>query len=91
MQPAYRDTDADSQALLDNLRSHKYQALVLDTPVVQYLAATSSQCDLYPVGDSWETFDLAVAFPPDAPDGMVANVSASILRLQVRLFSRCRL
>lgn len=28
-----RETEADTQALLDNLRTHKYQALVLDAPV----------------------------------------------------------
>lgn len=36
---ACRDNDADTEAMLTNLRSHKYQALILDAPVVQYLAA----------------------------------------------------
>lgn len=69
--------------MLDNLRTRKYQALILDSPVVQYFAAIAEQCDLYPVGDPWETFNLAIAFPPDTPDQLPANISASIVRLQV--------
>jgi hypothetical protein len=34
-------------------------------------------------GDPFETFNLAIAFPPDAPTELPANVSASIVRLQV--------
>jgi hypothetical protein len=34
-------------------------------------------------GDPFETFNLAIAFPPDAPTELAANVSASIVRLQV--------
>jgi hypothetical protein len=34
-------------------------------------------------GDPFETFNLAIAFPPDAPTDLPANVSASIVRLQV--------
>lgn len=81
--PPFRDNDVDTAVMLDNLRIHKYQALILDSPVVQYFAAKAEQCDLYPVGDPFETFNLAVAFPPDAPDSLAANISASIVSLQV--------
>lgn len=79
-----RDNDVDTDIMLDNLRIRKYQALVLDTPVVQYLTAIAPSCDLYPVGEQWETFNIAIAFPPDVPIDLPANVSASIVRLQVR-------
>lgn len=48
------DNDADTAAMLEALRSHKYQALVLDSPVVQYFAAQAEQCDLFPVGECAE-------------------------------------
>ena len=80
---SYRDNDVDTGIMLNNLRTRKYQALVLDTPVVQYFAAIAPQCDLFPVGDQWETFNLAIAFPPTVPSDLPANISASIVRLQV--------
>jgi hypothetical protein len=36
--------------MLENLRTHTFQALVLDSPVVQYFAAQAEQCDLFPIG-----------------------------------------
>lgn len=33
--------------------------------------------------DPFETFNLAIAFPPDIPRVLAGNVSASIVRLQV--------
>lgn len=80
---ASRDNDAETAAMLDNLRTHTYQALVLDAPVVSYLASTATQCDLYPVGELFETFNLAIAFPADAPTDLSGNISTSIVRLQV--------
>jgi hypothetical protein len=44
------DNDGDTAAMLTNLRGHSYQALVLDSPVVQYFAAQAEACDLFPVG-----------------------------------------
>jgi hypothetical protein len=34
-----RDSDEDTKAMLRGLRSHKHQALILDAPVVQTMAA----------------------------------------------------
>eukprot|EP00878_Enallax_costatus_P013916 GHUV01014553.1.p1 GENE.GHUV01014553.1~~GHUV01014553.1.p1 ORF type:complete len:410 (+),score=93.34 GHUV01014553.1:1089-2318(+) len=76
------NNDNDTNTMLNNLRTHTYQALVLDAPVVSYLAATASQCDLYPVGGLFETFNLAIAFPPDVPTDLAGNVSTSIVRMQ---------
>lgn len=60
------------------------QALVLDAPVISFLVSTmNDQCDLYAVGEPFETFDIAIGFPPDAPDTMVSNISKIIVALQV--------
>eukprot|EP00775_Hariotina_reticulata_P008417 gene8417-8601_t len=77
-----RDNDDETRAMLDNLRTSRYSALILDTPVVQYFAAQATQCDLFPVGESFETFDLSIAFPENVPDALPQSVSASIVRLQ---------
>ena len=69
--------------MLDNLREGTYKALVLDAPVIDYTVATNAQCDLYSVGDSFETFNLAIGFPPDAPNSIITPISAAILDLQV--------
>ncbi len=45
-----RENDVDTDLLIENLRSGKYQALVLDAPVLQYLAGTDKLCDLFVVG-----------------------------------------
>lgn len=87
---ACRDNDVDTAALLDNLHTHKYQALVLDAPVVSYFASMADACDLYPVGDLFESFSLAIAFPPDSPTALAANISTSIVRLQVGMLAYCQ-
>jgi ABC-type amino acid transport substrate-binding protein len=78
-----RDNDEDTEKMLDNLRTGKYKALLLDAPVLEYIAATNPACDLYVVGDSFETFNLALEFPADFDDGLIGRMSAAILKLQV--------
>ncbi|KAI8474114.1 MAG: hypothetical protein J3K34DRAFT_495859 [Monoraphidium minutum] len=59
------------------------RALVLDAPVISYLVGTMNDlCDLYAVGEPFETFDLAIGFPPDAPDPLINDISKVIVRLQ---------
>ena len=79
-----RDNDEDTQKMLDNLRSGRYKALLLDAPVLEYIAATNPLCDLYVVGDSFETFNLALEFPADFDDALIARMSAAILKFQVK-------
>jgi hypothetical protein len=79
-----RDTNADTAAFVENLRTHRYQALVLDTATIMDMAAHAENCDLFPIGGAFQKFDLSVAFPQDAPDCFISNVSASMVRLQVR-------
>lgn len=80
-----RDTNADTQAFVDNLLSHKYQALVLDATTVLDMAwHYAASCNLIAVGDAFSLFDLSTAFPAAFPDDVIRNISASTLRLQVR-------
>jgi hypothetical protein len=68
-----------------NLPPPPPQALVLDAPVIAYLVATmNDRCDLFAAGQPFETFDIAIGFPGDAPDALVADVSRWIVHLQVR-------
>ncbi len=46
-----RENDNDTDVLIANLRSGQYKALVLDAPVVEYLAGTEELCDLFVVGE----------------------------------------
>jgi hypothetical protein len=41
-------------------------------------------CCTVPAGDPFETFNLAIAFPPDVPLALPQNITAYIVRLQVR-------
>jgi len=78
-----RITLEDTKALHDNIRKKKYQALVLDAPVLRWMAANAPECDLYTVGQAFETWNLAIAYPPDVPDALGQAISASLIRLQV--------
>jgi hypothetical protein len=49
------------------------------------LLSSSCVCCMHPsVGEPFDTFYIGFAFPHDAPDALVTNVSASVLQLQVR-------
>ncbi|KAF8061162.1 eif3g-a [Scenedesmus sp. PABB004] len=62
------DGAADFGAMLSALRGGEYEALVLDAPVLEYTAGTNAACDLFVVGEPFETFSLALAFPPGFDD-----------------------
>jgi hypothetical protein len=70
--------------MVDDLRAKQYTALILDAPVLEYVTGTNEECDLFTIGDVFETFSLALAFPPAADDAMVFDFSKSIVSLQVR-------
>lgn len=71
------------QVMLEGLKSGAYSALVLDAPVLEYVAGTNEACDLFLVGDVFESFSLALAFPPAFSDATVFAFSQSIVKLQV--------
>ncbi|WIA44152.1 hypothetical protein OEZ86_010489 [Tetradesmus obliquus] len=74
--------EADKEAMVADLRAGTYDALVLDAPVLEYTVGTNPDCDLFTVGEPFETFSLALAFPADFNDSTVFDFSASIVRLQ---------
>lgn len=80
----HRERQGDLQAMVDGLRAQKYTALILDAPVLEYVTGTNEACDLFTIGEVFETFSLALAFPPAADDAMVFDFSKSIVSLQVR-------
>lgn len=65
------------------LRNGTYKALILDAPVLQYIAGSNHDCDLFTVGDVFETFSLALAFPTDFTGPVIDTVTTSLVRLQV--------
>ncbi|KAK9804717.1 hypothetical protein WJX72_001753 [[Myrmecia] bisecta] len=74
------DNDADQQALFDTLRSGEIHALILDSPVLEY--TQSQQCDIHVVGQEFNTFNLALAFPPNTPVATIVRFSFSLVELQ---------
>lgn len=38
-----------------------------------YLTAIAPSCDRCPIGEQWETFNIAIAFPPDVPIDLPAD------------------
>lgn len=71
--------------MVDKLRHGAYKALILDTPTGETISATDKHCELFVVGDSFEHFDLGLAFSPDFPDASIAAFSKSIVGLQVNV------
>lgn len=69
--------------MLAALRAGTYAALILDAPVLEYTAGTNEACDLFLVGDVFESFSLALAWPPAADDAVIYSFSQSIVKLQV--------
>lgn len=62
-----RERGTDLDYMVNRLLDGRDSALILDAPVVQYVAAHDGQCRLFPVGLPFETFSLAMAFAPNFP------------------------
>lgn len=84
MSDACRETEGDLAAMIKSLRDEKYSALILDAPVLEYVTSHNAECDLFLVGEVFETLSLALAFPPAFNDSDVYAFSRSIVKLQVR-------
>jgi hypothetical protein len=55
--------------MLEDVRSGRYQALVLDAPFIRDTAShDGGGCSLYSVGESFMSFNQAIAFPADFDD-----------------------
>lgn len=81
--PTPRDNAADLDKMVASLRDGTYTALVLDTPVLEYVTSQNAECDLFLVGNTFETFSVALAFPPAANASTVYDFSRGIVQLQV--------
>lgn len=55
------DNTADEEAMFEALKSGAIRALVLDSALLDYVAATD--CDISVVGSSFEQYEQAIAFP----------------------------
>jgi hypothetical protein len=71
--------------MIAHLRSGVYSALVLDAPILEYTAGTNEECDLFLVGEVFESFSIAFAFPTAFDDATIFAFSKAIVSLQVRL------
>jgi len=78
-----RDSDADLNAMVAGLRDHSYSALILDEPVLEYLTGQNEDCDLFLVGETFNAFSLALAFPSAFDDQIAYQFSRSIVKIQV--------
>eukprot|EP00879_Flechtneria_rotunda_P019430 GHRR01020408.1.p1 GENE.GHRR01020408.1~~GHRR01020408.1.p1 ORF type:complete len:473 (+),score=113.43 GHRR01020408.1:178-1419(+) len=74
--------EADQLAMIEALRAGEYDALVLDTPVLEHAMGTDVHCNLFVVGDPFETFSLSLAFPAEFDDALVFAFSEAIVKLQ---------
>lgn len=84
---ANREREGDLQEMVDALKNGQYSALILDAPVLEHTVGTNEECDLFLVGDMFETFSIALAFPPAFDDAVIFAISQSIVKLQVRFCS----
>lgn len=61
--------------MVHQLHTKAAEALVLDKTTVEYLVATDAHCELHKLGDVFDTYYLAMAFPRDADDAVVQQFS----------------
>jgi hypothetical protein len=78
-----RDSDEDTEHMIHMLHEGEYDALILDTPVMQHIVGTDDHCSYFLVGDSFDAFSVALAFPPDANQTVILEFSTSMVRKQV--------
>lgn len=75
--------------MVAGLRDGTYTALIMDAHVLEFTVGTNEACDLFLVGgDVFESFSLALAFPPAFSDALVFDFSRSMIKLQVRFACR---
>ena len=80
-----RDTDEDEHNFIADLKSGHYDALLLDDSFLGYTALYDPNCQLYTVGQAFETFSLAMGFPSDFDDEAVKAWSRWVAQLCSKL------
>jgi hypothetical protein len=61
--------------MVHQLHTKEAEAVVLDKTTVEYLVATDAHCELHKLGDIFDPYYIAMAFPPDADDELVLQFS----------------
>jgi hypothetical protein len=79
-----RNNDNDTATFIKGLRAGEYDALVLDSAVLEYVSASNKDCDLFIVGPTFLTFSLGLAFPGDFDKALVHSFSEAIIMAEVR-------
>jgi hypothetical protein len=69
--------------MLDLLSSGAYDALILETPVLQYVVGTDDTCTLFLVGDPFRYFSIGLGFPVGTNDTVISAWSTAMVRQQV--------
>lgn len=80
---ACRNGDTDLNVMLGLLTSGAYDALILDTPVLQYVVGTDDTCTLFLVGDPFHYFSVGLGFPVGTNDSVLTSWSTAMVRQQV--------
>lgn len=78
-----RDDESHLAEMVEALRNDEYTALILDFPALEHITSDNDRCDLHLVGDTFNTFSLALAFPAAFDDAVIYSFSRNIVRLQV--------
>lgn len=81
-QPVVWERQADEPGMLQALLAGRYEALVMDASFV--LHAASTHCNLKAIGDTFDTWSLALAFPPNTNRSLIDTFSWAQVRLQER-------
>lgn len=82
-----RNDDADRDMMVQKLRDGEYDALIMDSPSLEYIAATNTECDLFIIGGPLKSFSVHLAFAQGIDDQVVHDFSQSIIMSEVRLCS----
>eukprot|EP00775_Hariotina_reticulata_P011724 gene11724-11868_t len=77
-----KENDNDTLHMVELLRAHQFDALVLDGPVLEHIAATNDVCDLFITGPSFMTFGISLAFPSAFDPDVVQSFSEAIVLTQ---------
>lgn len=87
--PLHRDTEDDGVAFITRLKSGEYRALLLDDTFLTHAAMYDPECRLYTVGPVFETFSLAMGYPPDFDDEAIkawSRCGAALCTHQPRVY-----
>ena len=83
-----RNDNADRDIMVEKLRAGDFDALIMDSPSLEHIAATNSDCDLFIIGGPLMSFSLHIAFAQGIDDSIVHDFSQSIIMSEVSGLTR---